>query len=425
MRKGGRGASSGRRERRLTDGLVATEVALSLVLLSAAGLLVQTFLKLLHDDPGFRPAQVVAAQLSIPSYRYGPCEVGGRNVARMRLYNRVEHALRASPGVEGVGVTASLPLRHTPNPWSISIDGRPAPPASQVQGGAVSGRSGLPKHGSVSTQRVTPGYFAALGIPLLRGRLFDEHDRPDAPLDALINETAARKFFANEDPIGKRITLDMTSYFPKATIVGIVGDSRMNGLDREVYPQVFWPMAHLPSASVWTVVRSHAPADLVAEAIRKAVREADSDVAVIEVATMTNVLTDSLWRQRFAALLVGLFAGLAATIAAGGLYAVISYSVARQTRELGVRIALGAGRAEIAGSVLGHGLRVTAIGIGLGGVLAVLARQFLAQQVPDVRNGPTILAGAAALLVVLTVLACLVPARRALAVDPLTALRSE
>ncbi len=289
----------------------------------------------------------------------------------------------------------------------------------------MSGPSGLPKHGSVSTQRVTPGYFAALGIPLLRGRLFDEHDRPDVPLVALINDTAARKFFPNEDPIGKRITLDMTSYFPKATIVGVVGDIRMNGMDREIYPQVFWPMAHLPSASAWVVVRSRGPASSVVDEIRQAVGRVDSDVGIVELATMTDILSDSLWRQRFAALLVGLFAVLAAVIAAGGLYAVISYTVTRQTRELGVRIALGAGRAEIAGSVIGRGLRVSGVGIGVGTVLAIVARRFFAQQVPDLRNSPWILGGVAALLLLLTVLACLVPVRRALAVDPLTALRSE
>jgi len=127
---------------------------------------------------------------------------------------------------------ANLPLRHGPNPWAISIEGR-AESGPREPGSAVSG-TGLPYHGSVSTQRVTRGYFAALGIPLLRGRLFDDHDRPGAPMVAVINEMAARKYFPDEDPIGKRITIDMTSYFPKMTIVGVVGDSRLNALDREI-----------------------------------------------------------------------------------------------------------------------------------------------------------------------------------------------
>ena len=425
MREGGRGASAGKRERRLTDALVISEVALSLVLLLGAGLLVQAFLELLHDDPGFRPDQVVAAQLTVPSYRYGAYEVGGRNPSRQQLYERVERALQGFSGVDAVGITASLPLRHGPNPWGISIEGRPALPPDQGRGGAVSRRAGLPMHGSVSIQRVTPGYFPALGILLVRGRLFNEHDRPEAPMTALINETAARKFFLNEDPIGKRLTIDMTSYFPKVMIVGVVADSRMNGMDREIYPQVFWPMAHLPSSSAWVVVRARGGVASVAEQIRSAVRGVDADVAIVELASMTDVLRDSLWRQRFAALLVGLFAVLAALIASGGLYGVISYAVVRRTRELGVRIALGAGRVNIAGSVLIHGLRVTTIGIVIGTVIGIAGGRILTQQIPDTKDSPWMFAGVAALLLMLTVLACLVPVRRALSVDPLAALRME
>jgi predicted permease len=425
MKDGGRGASRGRKERRFTDALVVAEVALSLVLLVGAGLLVRTFLKLLHDDPGFRTNQAIALQFSVPSHRYGAYEVGGRNASREQLYERLERAASAVSGVEAAGITASLPLRHTPNPWSISIEGRPPLGPDQSSGGAVSRKSGLPNHGSVSIQRVTTGYFAALRMPLVRGRLFDDRDRPEAPMPALINETAARKFFANEDPIGKRLTVDMTSYFPKVMIVGVVGDARMNGMDRDVYPQVFWPTSYLPSASAWLVVRAKGGADSISSAVRKAVQNVDPDVAIVELSTMTSVLSDSLWRQRFAAMLVGLLAALAALIAFGGLYAVISYAVARQTRELGVRLALGASGPRIAATVLGHGLRVTAIGIALGTVVANAASRLLEQQVPDLKDSPWILAAVASLLIILTVIACWIPVRRALAVDPLNALRSE
>jgi hypothetical protein len=241
----------------------------------------------------------------------------------------------------------------------------------------------------------------------------------------LINDTAARKFFPNEDPIGKRITIDMTSYFPKMTVVGVVGDSRMNGMDREIVPQFFWPMAHQPSASAWIVVRSKARAEPVAEEIRRAVQSVDPEVTITEVATMTGVLGDSLWRERFAAFLVGFFAILAALIASGGLYAVISYAVARQTRELGVRMALGATGLRIATTVLGRGLRLTAMGIGVGSLLTVVASRLLAPEAPDLRESPWMLAAVAGLLLVLTVLACWIPVRKALAVDPMTALRSE
>jgi predicted permease len=425
MKGGGRGSSLGRRERRLTDALVLAEVALSLVLLVGAGLLVRAFLNLLHSDPGFRPAQAVAAQLFVPTNRYGPYEVGGRNPARQQLYDRLERALEGSAGIEAVGITARLPLRHMWNPSAFSIEGRPALPPDQLRGGKATIDSGLPKHGVTSLQQVTPGYFAALGIPLLRGRPFDNRDRPDAPMAALINDTAARKFFPNEDPIGKRITADITSFFPRMTIVGVVGDSRMNGMDREIVPQVFWPMAHVPSASGWIVVRSKARAESVAKEIRRAVQSVDPEVTITELATMTGVLGDSLWRQRFAAFLVGFFAILAALIASGGLYAVISYTVARQTRELGVRVALGATGLRIATTVFGRGLRLTAIGIVMGSLMAVVASRLLAPQVPDIRESPWIVAAVAGLLLFLTVLACWVPVRKALAVDPMAALRSE
>lgn len=425
MKDGGRGSSLGRRERRLTDTLVLAEVALSVVLLCGAGLLVRAFLNHLHRDPGFRPAQAVAAQFFVPTNRYGTYEVGGRNPARQQLYDRLERALQDSPRIEAAGITARLPLRHLWNPWSISIEGGPPLPTDQLNGGNIANASGLPNHGATSLQQVTPGYFAALGIPLHRGRLFDDSDRPEKPMVALINETAARKFFPNEDPIGKRIIVDMTSYFPKMTIVGVGGDSRMNGMDREIVPQVFWPMAHEPSANGWIVVRSKNGAESVVEEIRSALQKVDPDVTTVEVATMTGVLGDSLWRQRFAALLVGFFAILAALIASGGLYAVISYAVAKQTRELGVRMALGATGSSIAMTVLGRGLRVTAIGIVVGSLLTVVAGRLLATQVPDLKESPWILGAVAGLLLFLTVLACLVPARRALAVDPLTALRSE
>ncbi|HYL78583.1 MAG TPA: ABC transporter permease [Bryobacteraceae bacterium] len=425
MKDGGRGSSLGRRERHLTDALVLSEVALSVVLLVGAGLLARAFLNLLYADPGFRPAQAVAAQFFVPTNRYGTHEVGGGNPARQQLYDRLERALEDSPGIEAVGITARLPLRHLWNPGAFSVEDRPALPPGRLNGGSATFGSGLPKHGSTAMQQVTPGYFAALGIPLRRGRLFDDRDRPEAPMAAVINETAARKFFPNEDPIGKRITVDMTSYFPKMTIVGIVGDSRMNGMDREIVPQVFWPMAYIPSASGWIVVRSKDGAEPVLAAIRSAMQKVDPDVAITEMATMTGVLGDSLWRQRFAALLVGFFAILAALIASGGLYAVVSYAVARQTREIGVRMALGATGSRIAIGVLGRGLRVTGIGITVGSVLSVAAGRLLATQVPGLKDSPWMLAAVAGLLVFMTVLACLVPVRRALAVDPLTALRSE
>jgi putative ABC transport system permease protein len=423
LKEGTRSDSLGRRGRVMIDTLVIVEVALSLVLLAGGGLLVRTFLILLHSDPGFQPEHALALQLIVPTHRYGDYETGGRNASRERLFARLASAASAVPGVEAAAVTTNLPLRHGPNPWAISVEGRPNEIPREA-GAAVSG-TGLPHHGSVSIQRVTPGYFAALGIPLIRGRFFDEHDRPESPMVGVINETTARKYFRDEDPIGKRITLDMTSYFPRLTIVGIVQDSRLNGMDREVYPEVFWPMSFLPGSNAWIVVRTRAQPYSIAPGVSQAVRDVDPDLAITEVATMSGILRDSLWRQRLAALLVGLFAILAALIAMGGLYAVISYAVARRTRELGVRIAIGATRRHIAGNVISHGLRLTAIGVISGAFLCLVLNRWLASQIPSLATAPWMLPFISGAVLVLAVVACWVPARRALSVDPMIALRME
>jgi putative ABC transport system permease protein len=425
LKAGGRGSSPGRKEGKLGDALVIAEMAFSLVLLVGGGLLTRTFLGLLHSDPGFRTAQSVALRLSIPSNRYGIYETGGRNAPRQQLYDRLEQSVQSLASVGAAGVSDKLPLRQFWNPWGFGIEGRP-PTASPGAGGALfSKRWGFPMHGDVSIQTVSHGYFAALGIPLVRGRVFDDRDRPDTPMPAVINEAAMRKFFPNEDPIGQRIAIDMTSYAPRMTVVGVVGDIRMDGMDREALPEIFSPMAYVPSANAWLVARAKGDGGSIADALCRVVHDIDPEIGIVELSTMSNVVGDSLWRQRFAAILVGLFAALAVLIASGGLYAVISHAVERRTHELGVRLALGASGSQIVQTVLGHGLRVTAIGIVVGSLLTVTTGRLLAQQAYQVGDVPWMFAAVAGLLFIVTLLACWVPLRRALAVDPVTALRSE
>jgi predicted permease len=424
LKGSGRGSSLARGDRRLGDALIVAEVALSLVLLSSGGLLIRSFLKLLHEDPGFRPAQAVALQLSVPSTRYGVYAFGAENLPRRRLYDQIERAARAIPGVESAGLTAKLPLRQFPSQWGLGIEGRP--PVQRPDGSTqISGRFGFAIHGDISLQTVSPGYLAAIGIPLVRGRLLDEHDRPGAPMAALVNQAAVRRFFPDQDPVGRSVAMDMTSFALRMTIVGVVGDSRLDGMDRGASPEIFVPMAHLPPAGVWLMARAGGQAASIESPLRAAVRNIDPEVGQVELSTMTDVLGNSLWSQRLSAVLVGLFAVLAALIAAGGLCSVIAYTVARRTRELGVRIALGAGRAQVAATVLRHGLRVTAIGIAAGTALSVAAGRVFAHEFPGVENPAWMLAAVSALLLVLSMLACWSPVRSALAVDPLTALRSE
>jgi putative ABC transport system permease protein len=424
LKGNGRGSSLAKGDRRLGDALIVAEVALSLVLLSGGGLLMRSFLKLLHEDPGFRPAQAVALQLSVPATRYGVYEFGAENLRRRRLYDQIERAVRAIPGVESAGLTAKLPLRQFPSQWGLGIEGRP--PIQRPDGSAqISGRFGFAIHGDISLQTVSPGYLAAIGIPLVRGRLLDEHDGPGAPMAAVINQAAVRRFFPDQDPIGRSVAMDMTSFALRMTIVGVVGDSRLDGMDRDASPEIFVPMAHLPSAGVWLIARASGQAASIENPLRVAVRNIDPEIGQVELSTMTDVLGNSLWRQRLSAVLVGLFAVLAALIASGGLYAVIAYTVARRTRELGVRIALGASRVRVAATVLGHGLRVTAIGIAAGTALSIAAGRIFAHEFPGVENPVWMLAAVSALLLVLSMLACWSPVRSALAVDPWAALRSE
>src|SRR5579864_6698106 len=424
LRAGGRGSSVARSERRLSDALMVAEIAFSLVLLISAGLLTRTFLKLLSTDPGFRPEQAIGLRLSVPTYRYGAYEEGGKNLSRRGLYDRLNESVRSIAGVQVSGLTYKVPSLQIWNPDDLGIEGRP--PAIHNGEPMILKRWGIPKHGMISYQTVSPGYFPALGIPLVRGRLFDDRDRADAPLSALVNLALARKFFPGEDPIGRRIVVDRgTSFLRRMTIVGIIGDARLDRVDQPALPEVFVAMAQLPTADTWIVARARGEAGSIGSALRKAVHDVDPEIGILEVITMSNAIGDSLWRERFSALLVGLFAGLAALIAAGGLYAVISHAVQRRTQEMGVRLALGANSAQIARTVLAHGFRVTVSGIAVGALLTLTVDRLLARQAYPVGDLPWMFAAVAGFLSILTVLACWVPLRRALAVDPVAALRSE
>jgi len=309
----------------------------------------------------------------------------------------------------------------------MHIEGRPAPPAksSEYGGAARTNKTGLYNHGSISIERVTPRFFETFGIPLHRGRVFTPQDTPGRPMVAVINEACA-KFFGGEEPVGKNIIIDMTSYFPRMTVVGVVADSKMNALDRTAYPTVYWAMEQMPSANAWVAVRSKGDPSSVAVAAQAAIRQLDPDLAITEVRPMPAVMSDSLWRPRFAAVLIAVFAGIAAALTAAGIYAVFSYLVSRRNQELGVRVALGAGRREIVGLVLWSVLRITAVGIAVGIAGSLLLGRVLTSQFNAVQpNDAVAIAGVAASLLAVALLAGLRPALRATRVDPFAALRQE
>jgi len=428
LKEGGRSNSAGLGAKRFGDTLVVSEMAISLVLLVAAGALIQSFLRLMKTDPGFNPNKVLALFIGVPVHRYGKYEAGGPNPSRARLFEELERRLRLLPGVKTAAATGSLPLRHGPNPWSMHIEGKSAPaPSKDGYGGAARvKKTGLYNHGDVSIQRVTPAYFEAFEIPLLKGRLFDSRDRAGAPLVAIINETNARRYFGADEPVGRTIVVDMTSYFPRMTVIGVVADSRLNALDKDAIPQVFWPMAQFPGAGGWMAVRTFGDPAAIASAARQAVREFDPDLAITEVATMHQVAGDSIWRQRLTATLLGLFAALAALMAGAGIYSVFSYTVSRRFKEFGVRVAFGAGRPRILGMVVGSALRLALIGIAAGSAGAfALARLESAWFFGAGSIDPSTISLVALLLATIAVASSLIPALRATRVDPITALRQE
>ena len=428
LKEGGRTGSSGAAAKRAGDLLVVSEIAVSLVLLVAAGLLIRSLLQLVRSNPGFNPQGVLALSFDVPAHRYGKYEVGGLNSSRARLFQEMERRMRALPGVTSAAVTGLLPLRHGPNPWAMHIVGKPAPPQNRNDyGGAARHKeSGLYNHGEISIERVTPGYFETFGIPLIKGRYFDARDNANAPMVALINETNARRYFGNDDPVGKTIIIDMTSYFPRMTVVEVVADSRLNSLDKEAYPEVFWSTAQLPSRDGWVVVRTSADPIGFARAARAAIREMDGDIAISEVKTMNEVLGESLWRQRLTAVLLGVFAGLAALLAGAGIYGVFSYLVSRRTKELGIRVALGATRTQILTLVLGSSLKLAAIGIAIGTAAALAAGRFLASWLYGVKsNDAFTIAAVSLMLLIIALLTCYFPARRAMRMDPVTVLREQ
>jgi putative ABC transport system permease protein len=423
LKEMGRSMGLGQRGRILGGALVTAEVALSLFLLIGAGLLVQSFLRLQSVDSGFDTAGVLALDLTVPTHRYGVYEVGGANSSRARLYRDLAREIRDVPGVKTAAVTALVPLKHGPNPWGISIEGRAAS-ADEDRGAARSLRTGLQYHGSISIERVTPEYFPAMGVRLLRGRLLDERDTAGAPLVTIVNETFVRKFFPSEDPIGRRVSADMTSYVPKFTIAGVVADNRMHGLDRDPYPLLYWSIEQFPSINASLMVRTSGAPESIARAVRERIARLDPDLAVTNIVTMEAVVSESVWRQRFATFLLGIFASLALLLATAGIYAVISYSVSQRTREVGLRIAFGATPWEILVLIVAYGLRLTVAGVLIGVALSLMLRSLLANQLFGISaTDPLTIAAISCVLTLVALAASAVPALRAIRIDPIQALR--
>lgn len=406
LKEGGRsGADGSPRSAKLRHAIVVGEVALALVLLTGAGLLLQSFVRLRNVQPGFDPSHLLTFRVSLPESSYAQ---GSRQVAD--FYQNLVERLEEKPGVRSVSVAQALPLSGRNNSTSLDLEGHP-PAAGQRQ--------------STDLRFIGLNYFRTMMIPLTKGRDFDVRDDKQTSEKAIINEAFARKFYGTEDPVGRRVTLGFGGSGPKE-IVGVVGDVKHRGLGEETRPEVYVPLAQFPINSLTIFARTaDDPHALIASA-RQEVLAIDKNLPIYDVKTLTEYFAQSIAQPRFNSLLLLLFAGIALILASVGLYALIAYSVAQRTHEIGVRMALGARGEDVLRLVVGQGMRLVAIGVAVGLIASfALARVMTSLLYGVSATDPLTFGAVAALLTAVALVACYVPARRATKVDPLVALRYE
>jgi putative ABC transport system permease protein len=403
LKDGGRGtAGRGERSRAL---LVGGQVAMSLVLLVGAGLLLKSFARLGQVDPGFDPAGVITARVSLGAERY---EDETRQTA---FFQQLLDRVNALPGVRAAGAINWLPLSGSRSATDMTIEGLPLPRPGEEPGADV--------------RAVDPGYFAAMGIPLRRGRVHTAADDADAAKSVVVSESFVRRYLPGTDPIGRRIAMPWGDTL-RATIVGIVGDVRHTGVDSVVDPTVYWALPQFPSPFMTLVVRTDGDPFALAGPIKDAVRALDPAQPVADVRTMDEYLGHAVARRRFTLQLLAGFAALALVLTAIGLYGTTAYGVAQRTREIGIRVALGAQRRDVLRAVLRRVLVVVTAGVGAGVVAALGLSRLLSSQLYEVSAAdPLVFAAIALGLAVVGTASAYLPARRATRVDPMVAIRAE
>ena len=403
LKEGGRG-SRGIGHHRLRSGLVVVEVALSVVLLIGAGLLVRSYRNIQNANPGFDPQNVLSFRLSLPGAKYkGPTVLS--------FYKQLTDKIKALPGVEAAGTSYSLPMSSVALAWGpITIEGYvPKNPTDFV----------------MSNERfVSPGYFSALRVPLVKGRYFDERDVKGAAETVIVNENLAQRFWPNQDPIGRR--LERGDQEPWRTVVGVVKDSKEFSVDNEPPISIYHPHEQIPIPTMFMVVRSSSDPYQLVPSINKEIQSLDPEIPAFEIKTMTERVSESLARRRFSTFLLGVFAVVALLLGVIGIYGVIAYSVTQRTQEIGIRMALGAEPSAILRMILQQSLLLVIAGIAIGLIAAFGLTRLITSLLFGV--GQTDLLTFAlppVVLLFVALLASLLPARRAGTVDPVTALRSE
>ena len=404
LKEGGRGSGSGGRHR-LRGALVVAQVALSLVLLVGAGLQVRSFLHLMSVNPGFDSSNVLTLGVTLPEKKY-PKRAQGEAFVQQAL-----DSLKVLPGVQVAAAVSTVPLGDNDLIYSMEIlDRPPAPQGEQA---------------SANWYSVSPGYFQAMRIPLVKGRLFTEHDDGHAPRVAIINEALAKKVFPGEEAIGKRVRMGIDNKAVRE-IVGIVKDTKHYGLESNTTMQLYEPSRQIVTSSMTYLLRTGVNPTGLASAARQAIFALDKDQPVSQVSTLANLVSASASQRRFNTLLIGLFAIVALVLSAVGIYGVVAYSVAQRTHEIGVRMALGARRVDVFSLVLRQGMVLVIAGVGLGLAGAMALTRLIARLLFGVSalDAATFLS-TPLLLCAVALLACYIPARRAARVDPMVALHYE
>ena len=407
LKDGGRSVA-GASHRRMQRMLVVSEIALALMLSVGAGLMVRSFVALQHVSPGFEPSHLLTFRLSLPRTQYAD------RVAQRGFYTRLLQRLEALPGVQVAGLTISLPPHLLEMTDNFMVEGQVLPANQSAPVGPL--------------LFVNETYFAALGAPLVRGRLFTERDDDKAPDVAIINQTLAKQYFPNVDPIGRRLKNGGPESPNNSwnTIVGVVGNINYSGLDAAPEPTVYFPFRQATSNNQYVVLRTAGDPRSLAAAARGVVAALDKDLPVANLRTMDELMTASVAPPRFRTILVSMFAVVGLLLAAIGIYGVMAYAVTERTHELGVRMALGADRGDVLRMVLGEAMRLAAAGVVLGLAGAFAATRLIQSLLFGVTPTDTAtFAGIAALLVATALVASYLPARRATRVDPMVALRYE